>query len=323
MSRCFHVSAFLVALLIVCPAWAQFSQRSSISGFITDQTKAAIPAAKVTLKDIDRSQNVIATSDDTGHYEFSNLTIGHYVIEVEESGFRGAVSKTFELTTQQGIRLDFSLNVGQVVDAVDVSSSAPLLDTEHASVDQNVDQKQFQDLPINGRNFTSLTMLAPGISTFPQANVNPGTSYTPGTNDVPGGVTFASGGETNGASNNGYYINGINATANYGSSPTFAPSTEAVQDAKISVSDFNAANGHDISSLTVSTKSGTSKLHGEAFEFVENDIFNARNPYDKALGLDSKPSLRRNQFGGNLGGPISFPKLFTKLQNRAFFFANY
>jgi Carboxypeptidase regulatory-like domain/TonB dependent receptor len=323
LSRRFHVFAFLITLLIVCPTWAQFSQRSSISGFITDLSKAAIPGAKVTLKDIDRSQTVTATSDDTGRYEFSNLTIGHYIIEVEQTGFRGATSKPFELTTQQGIRLDFSLNVGQVVDAVDVSSSAPLLDTEHASVDQNVDQKQFQDLPINGRNFTSLTILAPGISTFPQANVNPGTSYTPGTNDVPGGVSFASGGETNGESNNGYYINGINATANYGSSPTFAPSTEAIQDAKISVSDFNAANGHDISSLTVSTKSGTSKFHGEAFEFVENDIFNARNPYDKALGLDSKPSLRRNQFGGNLGGPISFPKLFTKLQNRAFFFVNY
>ena len=318
---------FLVSLLLVVlgclDAAAQFSQRSSISGFVTDPSKAAIPDANVTLKDLDRAQESTTRTDGTGRYEFSNLTIGHYVVQVEQTGFRTTTSKPLELTTQQGTRLDLTLGVGQIQDTVDVSADAPLLGTEHASVDQNVDQKQFQELPINGRNFTSVTTLAPGISTFPKNNVNPGTSYTPGTNDVPGGVTFASGGETNGASNNGYYINGINATANYGSDPTFAPSTEAIQDAKISVSDFNASNGHDISSLTVSTKSGTAELHGEAFEFIENDIFNARNPYDKALGLTNKSSLRRNQFGGNLGGPISVPKLFTRLQHRAFFFANY
>ena len=154
----------------------------------------------------------------------------------------------------------------------------------------------FQQLPINGRNFTSVTTLAPAISTFPKNNVNPGTNYTPGTNDVPGGVTFSSGEEVNGQSDNGYYLNGINTTANYGAAPTFATSTEAIQDAKVQVSDFNAANGHDISSLTVSIKSGTSAFHGEAFEFIENDIFNSRNPYDKALGLFNKGSLRRNHF---------------------------
>jgi hypothetical protein len=198
-----------------------------------------------------------------------------------------------------------------------------LLETDHATVDQNVDQQQFQQLPINGRNFTSLTVLAPAISTYPQNNVNPNSNYTPGTNDVPGGMLFASGGEVNGQQDNGYYINGVNATANYGAAPSFAPSAEAIQDAKIAVADFSASNGHDISALLVSTKSGTSTYHGDAFEFVENDMFNARNPYDKALGLFSKSTLRRNQFGGNLGGPVRIPKLFNQVRNRAFFFANY
>ena len=313
----------LISLLVASPARGQFAQRSSIYGFVTDQSKAFIAGAKVTLKDLDRKQDATVTTDGTGRYEFSNLTIGHYRIQVEQNGFETSISQTIELTTQQGARQDFALSVGQVTNTVNVSSSAPLLDTEHASVSQNVDQQQLQDLPINGRNFTSVTTLAAGISTFPRNNVNPGSNYTPGTNDAPGGVSFTSGGEPNGQSDNGYYINGINATANYGPAPTFAPSTEAIQDAKITVSDFNASNGHDISSLTVSTKSGTSILHGEAFDFLENDIFNARNPYDKALGLFNKASLRRNQFGGNLGGPVSFPKLFTKLQHRAFFFANY
>jgi len=286
-------TVFFVLVLLICPARGQFSQRSSISGIVTDTTNAVVPGAKVTLKDLDRSRDSSTTTDDAGRYSFSNLTIGHYVVQIEQAGFQAATSQPIDLTTQQGSRMDFTLNAGKVTQSIEVSTAAPLLDTEHASVDQNVDQQQFRDLPINGRNFTSITTLAAGISTFPARNVNPGSNYTPGTNDSPGGVTFASGGETNGQSNNGYYINGINATANYGSAPTFAPSTEAIQDAKISVSDFSAANGHDISSLTVSTKAGTSAFHGEAFDFIENDIFNARNPYDKALGLTSDSTFSR------------------------------
>src|SRR5579859_4571460 len=302
---------------------AQFAQRSSISGFVTDSSKAPIAGATVTLKDLDRNQEKSSTTDESGHYEFSDLTIGHYQIHAGKTGFKEATSQSIDLTTQQGNRLDLMLTPGGGVETVTVTDSAPLLDTEHSTVGPNVYQQQFQQLPLNGRNFTSVTTLAPAIRTFPQNNVNAGPTYTPGTNDVSGGVLFSSGGEVNGQSDNGYYINGINATANYGASPTFAPSTEAIQGAKIQVSDFNAANGHDISALTVSTKAGTSAFHGEAFEFLENDIFDARNPYDKALGLLNKQSLRRNQFGGNLGGPIVIPHLFEALRHRAFFFANY
>ncbi|HXP07661.1 MAG TPA: carboxypeptidase-like regulatory domain-containing protein, partial [Acidobacteriaceae bacterium] len=301
----------------------QFAQRSSISGFVTDSSKAAIVGATITLRDLDRNQTQTATTDSSGQYTFSDLTIGHYVVHVEQTGFRPLESQAVDLTAQQGKRLDLVLTPGTAVETVNVSSAVPLLETDHATVAQDVDQQQFQQLPINGRNFTSLTVLAPAISTYPQSNVNPNSNYTPGTNDVPGGTLFASGGEVNGQQDNGYYINGVNATANYGAAPTFAPSTEAIQDAKIAVSDFSASNGHDISALLVSTKSGTSKYHGEGFEFVENDLFNARNPYDKALGLLSKSTLRRNQFGGNLGGPVRIPKLLNQVRNRAFFFANY
>jgi Carboxypeptidase regulatory-like domain len=301
----------------------QFAQRSSISGFVTDSAKAVVVGATVTLRDLDRNQTQTTTTDNSGHYAFSDLTISHYVVEVEQTGFRRMESQPVNLVAQQGNRLDLMLSPGTAVQTVNVTNAAPLLETDHATVDQDVDQQQFQQLPINGRNFTSLTVLAPAISTYPQSNVNPNSNYTPGTNDVPGGVLFASGGEVNGQQDNGYYVNGVNATANYGAAPTFAPSAEAIQDAKIEVSDFSASNGHDISALLVSTKSGTSTYHGEAFEFVENDIFNARNPYDKALGLFSKSTLRRNQFGGNLGGPVGIPKLFNKVSNRAFFFANY
>jgi hypothetical protein len=230
---------------------------------VTDSSKWAIVGAKVTLRDLDRNQTQTTTTDSSGQYTFSDLTIGHYVVHAEQPGFRPLESQPVDLVAQQGKRLDLVMSPGTAVETVNVTDAFPLLETDHATVDQNVDQQQFQQLPINGRNFTSLTVLAPAISTYPQSNVNPNSNYTPGTNDVPGGVLFASGGEVNGQQDNGYYINGVNATANYGAAPTFAPSAEAIQDAKIAVADFSASNGHDISALLVSTKSGTSATTGK------------------------------------------------------------
>ena len=160
----------LLSLLVgLLPAalQGQFAQRSSISGFVTDSSKAAIVGATVTLRDLDRNQTQTTTTDSSGQYTFSDLTIGHYVVHAEQTGFRPLESQAVDLTTQQGKRLDLVLTPGTAVETVNVTSAVPLLETDHATVDQDVDQQQFQQLPINGRNFTSLTVLAPAISTYP------------------------------------------------------------------------------------------------------------------------------------------------------------
>ncbi len=121
----------------------------------------------------------------------------------------------------------------------------------------------------------------------------------------------------------------MNINDNYESSISYEPSAEALAQGTIQVADFSAANGHDISTLSMQTKGGSNQFHGEAFEFLENDAMNAVNPFDKAesealLGTPAvKPTLRRNQFGGNLGGPVLIPKLLPGLREKAFFFANY
>ena len=143
-----------------------------------------------------------------------------------------------------------------------------------------------------------------------------------------GGTQITAGGAFQGSRDNGFYVNGVNINDNYESSISFAPSVEALGTGTVQVEDFSAAVGHDISALIMQTKGGTSQFHGEAFEFIENDALNAYNPWDKAnqiiAGVPAvKPVLRRNQFGGNLGGPVFIPKLWPGLRNKLFFFANY
>jgi hypothetical protein len=139
-----------------------------------------------------------------------------------------------------------------------------------------------------------------------------------------GGTQFAVGGQFEGIPpDNGYYINGVNATENYQGGISYAPSPDAISEAHIAIADFSAATGHDISTFNVSTRAGTNQFHGQAYNYIENDILNARSPYDEAVGLFSKPTLRRNQFGGGVGGPVFIPKLFNRLKDRAFFFVNF
>ena len=196
-------------------------------------------------------------------------------------------------------------------------------------MDTNVSAQQFAQLPLNGRNFTSVAALAPGVSTTPQLNINPGGTYGVGAMFAMGGTYFYTGGMFEGSRDNGFYINGVNITENYESTIGFQPSAEALATATIGVADFSAANGHDISTLTLQTKGGSTQFHGAAFDFLENSDLNALNPYVNALSESllgvppSKPTLERNQYGGNLGGPFYIPKLLPQTKNKVFFFANY
>ncbi len=314
----------LVALLATMPATAQFAQRSSITGTVIDESGAVVPNAGVTLTDLDQKKTTTTQTNGSGQYSFTQLNIGHYQVSVDQPGFQKAVSNPIELSTQQNTRFDFTLVPGTTSQSVEVTSAEPLVEADRASVDQNVNFQQIQSLPISGRNYTSLAALAPAVATTPLPNINPGGTYNVGANHVSGGTQFAVGGQFEGVPpDNGYYINGINATENYQGGISYAPSPDAIEEARIAVSDFSAATGHDISAFNVSTRAGGNQFHGQAYDYFENDILNARNPYDEAVGLFAKPTLRRNQFGGGLGGPVMIPKLYEKLKDRAFFFGNW
>jgi hypothetical protein len=321
--------ALFLCIFVLAPlCLAQFSQRGSINGFVSDPSGAMVLNVTVTLTDVERNQTVTAKTDDSGHYEFSQLSAGRYKVSAEFQGFKKTESEVVVLATQSQLRVDLQLVTGSVSEVIQVTSEEPLLETERVSLDGNISEAQIKTLPINGRNYTSLAALTTGISTTPRPNVNPGGTWDVGATFSAGGVQYAAGGVSEGSRDNGYYINGVNANENWQSSISFQPSVEAISEVKIGVADFSAEYGRDLTNFNASTRGGTNTFHGQVYDYVENDIFNALNPYDKiqaemAGGATlTKNALRYNQFGGGLGGPVYIPKLLN-LRNKAFFFANY
>jgi hypothetical protein len=320
------VSLFL--LFVATSLWAQFAQRGALAGSVFDSSGAVVPAAQVTLLDLGQNQSRNMKTDSAGHFEFDNLAAGQYQLTAVVQGFETQKSQSISVNIGAVAHYDFKLTPGSEQQTVTVSAEAGGLETDQTSLSTNITARQFEDLPLNGRNFTAVAALVPGVATIPQPNINPGGTYSVGAMFAFGGTQFQTGGSFQGSRDNGFYINGVNVNDNYESSISFAPSTEAMSTGTVNVSEFSAASGRDLSTLTMQTKGGSRQFHGEGFEFLENDDLNAFNPYDKASEIITgqpvtKPTIKRNQFGGNLGGPVFIPKLLPNLRNRAFFFANY
>jgi hypothetical protein len=311
--------------VLTLASFAQFSQRGSINGVVTEPSRAVVPKASVTLLDLGRNQTSTASTDVSGHYEFSQLLPGDYQVSVEVSGFKKAVSAHLTVSPQSDVRCDIQLQLASVSETMTVTTSAaPLLETESADLDQNISQEQIASVPMNGRSWTSLTELTPGVSTSPRNNINtgPGGTYEVGAAYTSGGADYTAGGNAEGSRDNGYYVNGVNANDNYMSGSSFQPSAEAIGEVKVGVADFSAEYGRDFTNLSATTKAGTNTFHGEVYDFFENDALNALVPINKAQGLLTKNAYRFNLFGGGFGGPVYIPKLLN-LKDRAFFFVNY
>jgi hypothetical protein len=321
--------AVLLAVFTPRLSFGQFAQRGGVEGIVTDSSGAVIPDATVTLLDLEQKTTKSSTTDANGHYSFAEVTAGTYEVTASHAGFETTKSSTITVNLGRSARYDLKLNIGAQTETVTVDSSTAVMETGQANLNTNVTEKQFEQLPLNGRNFTSVAALAPGVATEPQQNINPGGTFSVGAQFASGGVAFTTGGLVEGSRDNGFYVNGVNITDNYETSLSYEPSVEALSTGTLQVADFSAANGHDFSTLSMQTKGGSSTFHGQAYDFIENDAFNATNPFDKAFagysGSDNftKPTLRRNQFGGGVGGPVYIPKFLTGLRNKAFFFANY
>jgi hypothetical protein len=315
----------LLATLFVLTvaSFAQFSQRGSINGSVTEASGAVVPKAPVALLDLDRNQTSAATTDASGHYQFSQLLPGNYQVSVELAGFKKSVSAHLQVSPQSEVRCDVQLQLASASETITVTgSSAPLLQTESADLDQNISEEEIASVPMNGRNWTSLTELTPGVSTSPRVNINLGGTYEVGASYTSGGADYTAGGNAEGSRDNGYYVNGVNANENYESGSSFQPSAEAIGEVRVGVADFSSEYGRDFTNLNATTKAGSNTFHGEVYDFFENDALNALVPFNRAQGLFTKSAYRFNQFGGGLGGPVYIPKILN-LRNRAFFFVNY
>lgn len=296
--------AVLAANLTTCPAPAQVST-ATISGMVRDTSNAVITGAQVTVRNVDTGFQRKITTEAQGRYSAPDLPLGTYEVRVEMAGFQATVRSGIALTVGREAVVDLVLSVGQVAEAVTVTGDAPLVDTATATVGSLVDNRQLTELPLNGRNYAQLTLLATGVQQIttglPSSFMGRGVRITVAGTRPTGQSTLLDGADIQGYWNNG--------TGSVMTGTTLG--IEAIREFQTATNTFSAEYGRAAGGIiNAVTKSGTNTLHGSVFEFLRNDKLDARNFFD-----NQKPAYRQNQFGFSAGGPIH--------RDKTFFFGNY
>ena len=279
---------------------------ASITGEVTDPSGAAVGGAKVTATDTQRGTQLTSVTNSNGSYTIQRVPVGTYDIKVENAGFQAAVQKNITLVLNQVARLDFSLTVGEVTQSIDVTSAAPILQTEATQLGTVIDSRTNAQIPLATRNYVQLTLLAPGaITTNPSGFKNAQTTFNSSRPYING----------NREQSNNFLLDGIDNNQVSDNLVAYAPSVDAIQEFNQITQNASPEFGNFMGGITsVSIKSGTNSFHGDIFEFFRNDVLNA-NEWSNNLTGAGKNKLRWNMFGGTLGGPIKRDKLF--------FFADY
>src|SRR5213080_917974 len=291
-----------IVVLSVLPALAQ--TQASISGVIHDPTGAVIPGVTVTVTNPATNFVRAAISNEAGVYNFPSLQPGRYNIKVELPGFRTITQNDVELQVQFAARIDFTLQVGDVSQTVEVEGTAALIATENATVGTVIENKQIVEMPLNGRNFLQLVAMSPnvsyGFSDSTQAITRQGGQRAQQNISVAGQRSEF----------NHFTLDGVENTDVNFNTYVFLPSIDALQEFKVQTGIFPAEFGRATTQINVSTKPGTNQVHGTVFEFLRNDKLDARQ-YAFAGSNPEKAPFKWNQYGFTLGGPIWIPKLFN------------
>jgi len=298
---------FSAGLLLVC--FAVFSSTSlkaqevtaAITGRITDPSGAAIAGAKVTATDTQRGTVWPTTTNGDGVYNLPRVPVGTYTLKVESSGFQTASRSAFTLVLNQVARIDISLQVGSQSQTVEVTSAAPLLQTESTQLGQVIDSRTNTELPLATRNYVQLTLLAAG-SVHPDPS-----SFKSGQTTANSGRPYVNG---NREQANNFILDGIDNNQVSDNLVGYAPSVDAIQEFNEITQNASAEFGNFMGGIISTTiKSGTNQFHGDVFEFFRNDVLNAAEWSQNLVGAP-RSALRWNEFGGTLGGPIKRDKLF-------------
>jgi hypothetical protein len=302
---------FLIVLFIgVGSRTASGQVFSSVSGRVLDPTGSAVPDATVTVTSAETGAARVLQTDQAGNYRVLSLPVGPYEIQAEKTGFKVALRQGINLAVGQAAVVDLPLEVGAVAEQVTVTAEAPVVNTTTASISGLVGEKEVKELPLNGRSFDNLITLNPGAINFSSLKQ---TARESGTGQAS---YFTVAGRR--PDENLFLLNGIEYTgsSNVGVTPGGVSGQllgiDAVREFNVVSDAYGAEYGKRMGGqVNVITQSGTNQLHGSLFEFLRNDVLDARNFFDQ----DSIPAFRRNQFGGTLGGPIQ--------ESRMFLFGNY
>ncbi len=309
MSLCTRILSFFVLLTVVA-LW-QVSARAqevtaAVNGEVTDPSGAAVAGATVTAKDLDRGTPWPTITNSGGAYSLPRLPIGRYEVRVSQNGFQSSVKSPVVLQLNQVAKIDFELQVGNVSETIEVTSAAPILQTQSTELGTVLDARTNAQLPLATRNYVQLTLLSPG-----SVHPNP-SSFSNGQATGNGGRPYING---NREQTNNFFLDGVDNNQVSDNLVGYTPSPDAIQEFNLIEQNASAEFGNFMGGIiSASIKSGSNEFHGNVFEFFRNDKLNANEWQNNLVGT-SRPLLRWNEFGGTLGGPIK--------KNKLFFFVDY
>ena len=271
----------------------------SIYGTVSDPSGAVIPNAVVTVRNVQTGITHTAQSNGSGNYVFPALDPGDYTVSTQVKGFQAQTQTGIRLDANQNVHVSFTLQTGSQSQTVTVSAATTLVDTRESQLGNTVDQKRIEDLPLNGRNAYDLVQLVPGVTHYSAA----------ATIGDQNGTQFSD----NGIRSNydTFYLDGGFDTEIFRNGGNLIPNPDALQEFRILTGNFDAEFGRDPGGVVnMITRSGTNQYHGLAYDYLRNNVLNAKNYFNNEV-----TPLKQNQFGGNFGGPIK--------RNQAFFFLSY
>src|SRR6266851_4968572 len=290
----------ILGVAILAVALNAQENTATIAGQVTDSSGALMPGVAVTARNVLTGIKRATISNETANYSIPLLSIGTYEVTAEREGFKTFRQTGVVLEVGQHARVDFSLVVGSASESVQVTAEVPLTQTDTSSVGSVIDNQKVVEMPLNGRQFYSLALLVPGVAPPAQGSI----------------LSFRGGFNVAGSSElyNNFTLNGLENNDQLLSAPAFRPSVDAIQEFKILTGVFPAEYGRNSGSqVIVTTKAGGNAFHGALFEFLRNQVTDAKNFFTPANS--AIPAFKQNQFGATAGGPI--------IHNKTFFFASY
>ncbi len=294
-----HLAAAALALAVLAPGLLAQTTTGTVFGTITDQAGAVVPNAKVTLTDEHTGITHTVPTNGSGNYTFPAVPPGDYKVESGATGFGTQTQAGLHVNANQNAQANFALAIGSENQTVTVTAGGALIETRESSIGQTVDQKRIEDLPLNGRDASSLVQLVPGVTAYGAAG--------PGGNQY--GTTFSVNGTR--VNENSFYLDGAFDSSLFITGGNLLPNPDALQEFRILTSNFDAEFGrYPGGVVNVITRSGSNQFHGLVYDYLRNDALNSRNFFNSTI-----TPLKQNQFGGNIGGPI--------LRDKAFFFFSY
>jgi hypothetical protein len=291
----------LAVIAALTPAvWAQ-EITVAVSGKVADPSGAAIAGATVTAKDVDRGTISKTETNMEGVYNLPRLPVGSYELRAEATGFQTAVHPPFTLELNHPVRMDFEMTLGQISQTLEVTSASPILQTETTEVSSVMHANAIANLPLQTRNYNQLTLLVPGSVTISPASFNTGQkTFNAARPNLNGNREQA----------NYYLLDGLDNNEFVDNNVAYSPNVDAINEFSVITNNPGAEFGHFLGGvINVSLKSGSNQFHGNVFEYLRNDYFNANEWSNNFNGLPT-PRQHWNEYGGTLGGPIKKDKLF-------------